>query len=548
MVSNDSKNINEPKQATPLYIHTLETLCKELISGRGLIIDEQDNEFRLSSSESRTILNWYWNNRSKWAQRNRKEDVEAIADQLEIEPPVFPIAKIAEEGQETRRIYLKTMRVHRFAGIHQYGTPEKPPEDFEFDFDKGLTLIEGQNGAGKTSLLNAVCWCFTGHVYRSQRPPEEVDAAVSIRIQGEAQITSEDETAYDITAITPIPSAEVLKAIGDDNPVPLDTNVELFFVDFEGNEVGSIKRSVERGQRGNIRITEPSFSVLGLDPIAREVGTKMPGLIPYIQLGTACEVGKAVASLTGIKPLEDLTTHAEKSQTKLKTDLVKERKAEINTLDSSFSETCVELADLIKNNPNIDPKIELPIPTEKNVADKLATLTKHFEKLQGQALAKSRSILGKSFDYNDRTARQDLIENIGPAIGLLDRGNLSRLSSAIRLSNLKNLTDVELSQAESIINCLLYEANELTNLTKDANTAARVRLYARIANWIKEHENKPYVIDDCPVCESELKGKVDPVTGKAIQEHIREYLEKAKESDPFLYTEKSDAIIKKIEG
>src|SRR3546814_5648905 len=35
-----------------------------------------------------------------------------------------------------------------------------------------ITLFDGWNGAGKTSLLNTVIWCLTGEILRPQRQPE----------------------------------------------------------------------------------------------------------------------------------------------------------------------------------------------------------------------------------------------------------------------------------------------------------------------------------------------------------------------------------------
>ena len=34
--------------------------------------------------------------------------------------------------------------------------------DFSFDKDKNVTLIHAENGVGKTTLLNALIWCFYG--------------------------------------------------------------------------------------------------------------------------------------------------------------------------------------------------------------------------------------------------------------------------------------------------------------------------------------------------------------------------------------------------
>ncbi len=510
---------------TPLYLHTLDSLCNELVSGRALLLDDESNEFRLSSAETRSIFDWYRRNQGKWAGRVLKGDVEALADQLDKEPPELPPVGKRSENQQQRIVHLHSVRAHRFAGIHWYGSPEKPPDDFYFEFDKPLTLIEGMNGSGKTSLLSAITWCLTGHVYRSQRLPETTDQSVSVEIVEEAGNGSNDEPTHDMTAITPMPSAEILRSLGD-GPLPLDTWVELTFVDEAGNETGKIRRSVQRSPRGKIVVTEPDFSTLGLDAISREVGTKMPGLIPYIQIGITSDLGKAVAELTGIKPLEDVAKHAEKSKIKLQKDLVKDREAEITNIDSRFLEAHTELTNLITDHPDIDPKRPLPTPgPAKTIEKELSALKQHLEDLQAQALAEAKLILGESFDPDDATARKNLMDNVGPALGLLDTQRLKQLPSANRLSNLANLKDGELSQAEVLIEKLIAEANELATLSERPDVHVRLRLYARIAGWIKDLPQWPHAIEDCPVCQSALKGKTDGLTGKAISEHIQQYLD-----------------------
>ena len=147
--------VNSDK-STPLIIHTLETLCKELVSGRSILLDDQGNEFKLTSKVTRSLFNWYFQNLYKWDKPNKKEDVEALVDQLEEDPPEFSVTKTAGNGQPKRIIHIKKMKAHRFAGIHNYGTVENPPDVFEFDFEKSLILIEGTNGSGKTSFLNAI--------------------------------------------------------------------------------------------------------------------------------------------------------------------------------------------------------------------------------------------------------------------------------------------------------------------------------------------------------------------------------------------------------
>lgn len=517
--------MNESGKATPLYLHTLETLCDDLVSGRAVLLDDKGTEFQLSSPEARSVFDWYRNNPGKWAGNVLKQDVETLVDQLKRTPPELSGNVYADQSTRLPKIHLKSVRAHRFAGIHRYGKPQQPPDDFCFEFKKPLTLIEGINGAGKTSLLSAITWCLTGHVYRSQRPPESAEQSVQLEIVRESDAGSGNEITYEMTAITPMPSAETLTSLGGE-PLLLDTWVELAFVDDGGNDVGTVRRSIKRSPRGKIIVDEPDFSSLGLDPIGRELGTKMPGLIPYIQLGIASDLGKAVAGLTGIKPLQDLAKHAAKSQDKLKMDLVTDRQADIKKIDSEFLNAQEELAKVIQDHSDIDPKKPLPAPGPKRTIEReLTEIRQHFEALQTQALAKAKSILGESFDHEDRTALSDLMNNVGPALGMLDTGNLRRLPSANRLGKLASLSLEEVSQTEAVIQKLIAEANEIATLEEQPDVAARLRLYAKVASWIKDLPEHTHDINDCPICQSAIHGKSDTVTGRDITEHIREQLE-----------------------
>ncbi|MCP4245412.1 MAG: AAA family ATPase, partial [bacterium] len=437
--------MSDSAEPAPLHVHTLETLCNELVSGRAVLVDDGGEEFRFDSARTRSIFDWYRQNPDKWARNVQKTDVEALADRLAKEPPELPAVGATSDRQERRVLHLKSMRAHRFAGIHRYGSPEEPPADFEFEFDKPLTLIEGMNGAGKTSLLSAIVWCLTGHIYRSQRPPEPVDEAVRVDVADESDAASDQETANDIAAITPLPPSAVLTALRG-APVPLDTWVELVFVDDAGNEVGPIRRCVERAPRGKLRVVDPDLSPLNVTPVSLEVGTKMPALISYIQLGKPSDLGQAIAALTGIKPLQDLAKHAAKSQAKLRKDLVNDRKREIEDCDSDYRRSKDELANLLQDHQEIAPEIPIPSPgDDRKIGRALRSCAKHFDDQQAQAYEDAKAVLGEEFDPTDGTARRDLENSVGPAIGLLEPGSVGRLHSANRLRGLAVLTDEQIA-------------------------------------------------------------------------------------------------------
>ena len=100
-------------KSTPLLIHTLETLCKELISGRSILLDDQGNEFKLTSKETCSLFNWYFQNTNKWDKPNKKEDVENLVNRIDEDPPKFPFTKTADKEQPKGKVHLKKMKVPR---------------------------------------------------------------------------------------------------------------------------------------------------------------------------------------------------------------------------------------------------------------------------------------------------------------------------------------------------------------------------------------------------------------------------------------------------
>ena len=65
-----------------LHLHTVESLCTDLISGRALGIGNENAAFQLPTVQARSVLQWYLKNRGKWAGNLMTPDAEAIVDSL----------------------------------------------------------------------------------------------------------------------------------------------------------------------------------------------------------------------------------------------------------------------------------------------------------------------------------------------------------------------------------------------------------------------------------------------------------------------------------
>ena len=386
-------------ETRPLHLHTVESLCADLISGRPVGVGRQNTDYRLESITSRSILAWYRANRDRWAGNVRKADIETIVDVIAKEPPELS-ATVVMRGDVKRRLKLVKIEAHRFGGLHAYGTPNNAPENFVFKPNRPITLFEGWNGSGKTSLLNAVIWCLTGQLLRPQRKPEDAEDEFSCRIERNTSEQSRESTYHQLTPVTPLLDPERFLPSASDARLPIDTWVELTFVDEDGGALPPVRRSQTRATRGTIVERPPDLSVLGIDPIGVHTGTTMPALIPYIQIGSVSELGQAIAQLTGLSDLVELSKHAKKVQQRLSKEFKNASTEDINTHDQSFLDAQRDLEQVNREKPVIAPAGKLPIPSgEAALEAELDEIKAHYTACKSAALANASVVLGEEFDF-----------------------------------------------------------------------------------------------------------------------------------------------------
>ena len=163
--------------ARSLHLHTLDSLIADLVSGRP-VLTGAGKHFVLQDDRTRSALDWYRKKGAAgWGASVSTQHGEDLVNSVLQKPPQLP-APPARSGQASnRRLRLKKLVAHRFAGLHKFGTPATPPHNYTHDFSSSLTLFEGRNGSGKTSLLNAIIWALTGEILRPQR-----EAGIKMRL------------------------------------------------------------------------------------------------------------------------------------------------------------------------------------------------------------------------------------------------------------------------------------------------------------------------------------------------------------------------------
>ncbi|NKM29600.1 AAA family ATPase [Rhizobium laguerreae] len=499
-------------QTRELHLHTLDSLINDLVSGRSVRMADGSN-FVLDDA-SRSILQWYKTlGLNKWGKP--VADGESIVDAALLKPPVLTSLPARPANSNSRRLTLRRLEAHRFAGLHKFGTPANPPENYVHEFTAPISLFEGRNGSGKTSLVNAIIWALTGELLRPQRAPEKTEEDFSCWVDA---IDEGEPSTHRLTPVTPMPDTADFRPTGE--WIPADTWVELTFSDELGNLLPPVRRTQTRTSRGKPS-ESADLSSLGLDPVATRIGTIMPSLLGLIKVGSESELGRAVSELTGLSALIDLADHARRAKNKIDKDFTKAKSEAIEGIDKSYNLAKSDLEGEFETNSDIRPELPIPTPSnDKKIEADLDAISDHFERLKSTALTSARSILGSNFDPANLKNSGDLEQNIGPALGELTQ--LSRLESLARLNGLKLLSEEQLDAVDKNIIEIQQEAHELEKLAKDSDAASRMRLYARIATWLSDHPDPGRSLDTCVACGGSLVDVIDPITGKLVKLHISE--------------------------
>ncbi|MCG4262591.1 ATP-binding protein, partial [Acetobacter senegalensis] len=150
-------NEDGARPARDIHLLTTEAVLADLVGGREVLVRGIDR-YSLDSTGARSVLDWYRVNRGKWTANQSAADIDAIIDAVDATPPAVVPGATPAPTAARRKLTLKRMTAHRFAGLQVYGRVSDAPDAFIFTPTASVTLFEGANGSGKTSILNAIIW------------------------------------------------------------------------------------------------------------------------------------------------------------------------------------------------------------------------------------------------------------------------------------------------------------------------------------------------------------------------------------------------------
>ena len=389
------------------------------------------------------------------------------------------------------------------------------PETFVLNLERDVTLIRGFNGAGKTALQNAIIWCLTGRALRSQHMPDQIHEPMAVSWTGGRSVgDGGNEPEIDLPPAVPIPSAAELESLADRARV--DTWTQLTFRDPNTDEEHVVRRCLTVGRRGRVGMEVDGLAELGLTDLAIEVGTLMPGIAAQMRFDERTTFAKAVATLTGLKPLEDLGQRSQRVVSRLRGEETRNAERDAAAKVRDFNSRRMTMRDAWRGQPDLGKPVGLLESDDKRPAEWSSLLVdarKQLESMKEASEKRVEAALGRGLEsYTDADALLTQLRLVSESLGTKA---LNGLTTITVIRELRAINEGDAESAQAIIREMVERAEAVSKRHRRPDQAARWQLYARVSAW--HHEHHTGAIDDCPVCGTDL-GTVteDPVLGRGV--------------------------------
>lgn len=487
---------------------TLDEVVLHLIAGDVVEVSGGE-EFSLSLTDSRAVLAFYSKDRRAYWNPDKDTaiqdgEIDRVLDALDRPHTAGKAAPRASATVQKWR--LTKVMAHRFRGLHRHcAEGGSDPYPFELELIGDVSLFRGFNGAGKTSFLNAICWCLTGYGYRSQGLPSALHEPVQVQVRSDDGESDIAEKEFTLPGIVPIPTEDELIAV--DGLPKVDTWVRLTFRSLvDGHEV-EVERRLERDGRRKFKTTASGLEKLGLADLALQVGTLMPGIAAATRFDDKTTLSQAVATLTGLRPLAHFGKRSARLHDRLINKFPKlagEEKAGYEIAAVAQQQT---LRDLLKDGRGL-PDLDCVIPPTDAQPDVwkvgLEEAESRLTEVESKAAADALLILGVLPPIALQADVKHFADALTAAGNCFSSAALKGLPSLQLAAKLGTVTNEHIAATERVLQDIEIEAHTLVERLSDVGRAHRLRLYGLVAKWHETaHPGQPFT--HCPICSQDLR-------------------------------------------
>ncbi|WP_209021382.1 hypothetical protein [Paracoccus ravus] len=336
---------------------------------------------------------------------------------------------------------------------------------------------------------------------------------------------------FELPPIVPIPTEKELLAV--DGVPRVDTWVRLKFRSLVDKSEVEVERRLERDGKKNFKTTAIGLAKLGLPELALQVGTLMPGIAAATRFDDKTTLSQAVSALTGLRPLAHFGNRSIRLHDRLTDKYPKLATEEKKRCEGDATKQVTTLWDLLKDGAGL-PDLSCVTAPKDTAPDEWKDGLKQAEELlraaEDQADADARLILGSLPQLTNDNEIRRFDGAIKAAESCFGNAALKGLPSMHLAQRLGELSEDELTKAETVLRDIEHEAATLVAHLSHAEHADRARLYGLVAKW-HDATHLGHAFTACPVCERDLLQPGAIPFDAMLDKSVAQALEEARKAD-----------------
>lgn len=428
---------------------------------------------------------------------NIVDEIDALSGNLEIND-ITTESELLTTEREKKSWRSVSLKAENFRGLTYYDG-----EEFFLNFDGKPFFLYGLNGSGKTSILSALTWCFTGMCIKERcEPDDEATCGIELFEISDATTLLINNWPFVVT----VPHNKEPRELATLIP---SCSVEVKLVEEKGQIVFA-KRTVTEGATSTFEIFSNDGKKINKDELRihdldLELSLLMPARIMNIKFEPGSKISKNLISVAGLDALLDLGGMTRR----LSSSVAKYKTSEINKA-SELRKEAREFESTTKTDENQKIWIEIDrafddLHKKENESDdnyKVRILEKQIEMLTKKGEKEFKAISDKiGVTPKTHDERKELINDLRQA-------QIKIGESSEDWEPLKNWRLITEEMIQRTTDALKEKVNEISIDLNDQyslwleNKKRKGLLKAKIiaANYCRETNN--YGV--CPVCEQKL--------------------------------------------
>lgn len=415
----------------------------------------------------------------------------------------FEASKEAEEsdgdegtGREKKKFRIGQIRTCSFRGLAPSG------RIWGHDFVGQSHLLQGPNGCGKSSLLGAICWCFTGRLYRDDCEPCEPEKIKAYPAEGENTRQVERDDAQALT-----------DEDGNSSSVsePYWVEMQLFSENTNGEtEEVWLKRHSDEGLSSSNDGEEwsaiSSVVELGVNEIDAELHLLMPAKIAHLKFGKNPDLVHLLAEIVGYGNLETIAEVAESLGSNARRTATNAKNRELQPEEVRIAEYIEQIKGLVNEAIKQWPSYNKICETSRNRED-----IEKFGKtiVEGIVVAKQELAHDLGIDVPEEGTDEDkewqeksnnLPGQVQNLLSELEKPLSELFSSSL---GLEMPPEEEIAAIESTLD--EFEQRSSREIVERLEWARKKRDDIKLGLILKAAEHFPEGSENCPVCTQSLE-------------------------------------------